>query len=73
MITIQMTQDSNMKFIDPETKKQQWYSTDMLVGHTMEFKDIKVATNKNVTFVCLDDELALLPLQSFLIKSVSDF
>lgn len=69
MVKIKMITDANMKFFDPSTKKIQWYSTDMFNGNTMEFKDIDRATNENVFFICLDEEIASLPIKSFLISA----
>ena len=68
MVKIKVTDDTNMKFFNLDTRKLQWYSTDMCKGDVMEFRDIAFADSKNVYFVCLDDELASLPVKSFLVS-----
>ena len=69
MVKIKMILDSNMKFYNPSTRKMQWYSTDMCRGDTMDFRDIDHADSDDVYFVCLDEEIASLPIKSFLISS----
>jgi hypothetical protein len=63
-LIVTVGQAANLKFIDPQTKKQESYSCDLFSGERiLFFKDILYASEKKVYFVCLDGEIAFLPLE----------
>ena len=65
MIKVKFLLDTNMKYKKSEKSRYEWYSTDIMKHETFEFSDLLRVSNGIALFVCLDDELGEVPLNSF--------
>ena len=59
MIRVEFTGNTFMRFMNPTTRKMEWYGNDMCDGHRIEFLDVVERNPKTLILRCLDGEYAV--------------
>lgn len=58
-IKILWIKDSELLFENPDTRKREWYGSDMFKGNTMEFRDVVSGGTLEIKLLCIDGEIGI--------------